>query len=197
MTLNSSPAVWWASSRWRLPLTPVMSVPNSGMTIHTLVLTVDSFSCNCNSIDRNLSKGLQEHFSLNSSYCCLCINTNVFSNVITSTLCSRSLLEEILQCTYLHLCLFHSKSIRYSTVSTQLYGSEEIRIKAGEIPDKLVEWIQWLANSFNFPTDAQKERYIQFWMVCALSDIDLIRKLYWLWKFKQLLLRCLLSPACT
>ena len=58
-----------------------MSMPNSGMTIHTLVLTVDSFSCNCNSIDRSLSKGLQEHFSLSSSYCCVCINTSVFSNV--------------------------------------------------------------------------------------------------------------------
>ena len=75
-------------------------MPNSGMTIHTLVLTVDSFSCNCNSIDRSMSKGFQEHFSLSSSYCCVCINTSVFSNVnqykFTSTLCrnvSRSLLE--------------------------------------------------------------------------------------------------------
>ena len=58
-----------------------MSVPNSGMTIHTLVLTVDSFSYNCNSIGRSMSKGLQEHFSLSSSYCCMCINTSVFSNV--------------------------------------------------------------------------------------------------------------------
>ena len=58
-----------------------MSAPNSGMTIHAIVLTVDSFSCNFNSIDRSLSKGLQEHFSLSSSYCCVCINTSVFSNV--------------------------------------------------------------------------------------------------------------------
>ena len=43
-------SVWWAVSQRRLPLTltGVDSMPNSGMTIHTLVLTVDS--CNCNSI---------------------------------------------------------------------------------------------------------------------------------------------------
>ena len=81
MTFNSSPAVWWALSQWRLPLTPpdVMSMPNSGMTINTLVLTVDSFSCNCNSIDNIVSKDFQEHFSLSSSYCCDCINTSVIS----------------------------------------------------------------------------------------------------------------------
>ena len=36
----------------RLPLTPpgVKSTTNSGMTLHSLVLISDSFSCNCNSI---------------------------------------------------------------------------------------------------------------------------------------------------
>ena len=34
-----------------------------------------------------------------------------------------------------------------------------------------------LANRCNFPTDVEKERHIQFWMVHALSDTDLIRKL--------------------
>ena len=36
----------------RLPLTPpgVKSTANSGMTLHSLVLISDSFSCNCNSI---------------------------------------------------------------------------------------------------------------------------------------------------
>ena len=82
MTFNSFSSCLMSKSQWRLPLTPpgVMSTPNSGMTIHTLVLTVDSFSCSCNSIDRSMSKGLQEHFSLSSSYCCMCINTSVFSN---------------------------------------------------------------------------------------------------------------------
>ena len=42
-----------------LPLTPpgVMSEANSGMTLHSLVLTSDSFSYNCNSINPHLSIG--------------------------------------------------------------------------------------------------------------------------------------------
>ena len=54
---------------------------------------------------------------------------------------------------------------------------EEIRVKAGETPDELVERIQGLADRCNFPTDVEKERHIQFRMVHALSDTDLIRKL--------------------
>ena len=54
---------------------------------------------------------------------------------------------------------------------------EEIRIKAGKTPDELVEQIRGLADRCNFPTDAEKERHIQFRMVHALSDTDLIRKL--------------------
>ena len=54
---------------------------------------------------------------------------------------------------------------------------EEIRIKAGETPDELIERICGLADRCNFPTDVEKERHIQFWMVCTLSDTDLIRKL--------------------
>ena len=53
----------------------------------------------------------------------------------------------------------------------------EIRIKADKTPDKLIEWIWGLADRCNFPTDVEKERHIQFWMVRALSDTDLIRKL--------------------
>ena len=54
---------------------------------------------------------------------------------------------------------------------------EEIRIKAGETPGELIEQIRGLADRCNFPTDAEKERHIQFWMVHALSNTDLIRKL--------------------
>ena len=54
---------------------------------------------------------------------------------------------------------------------------EKIRIKASETPDELVERIRGLADRCHFPTDVEKERHIQFWMVCALSDTDLIRKL--------------------
>ena len=59
----------------------------------------------------------------------------------------------------------------------RIYQLEEIRIKAGETPDELVERIRGLADRCNFPTDAEKERHIQFLMVRALSDTDLIRKL--------------------
>ena len=38
-------------------------------------------------------------------------------------------------------------------------------------------WIQGLANRCNFPTDVEKERHIQFQMVCALNDTNLIRNL--------------------
>ena len=57
------------------------------------------------------------------------------------------------------------------------YQLEEIRIKASETPDELIEQICGLANRCNFPTDVEKERHIQFQMVHALSDTDLIRKL--------------------
>ena len=59
----------------------------------------------------------------------------------------------------------------------RIYQLEEIRIKAGKTPDELVEQIRGLADRCNFPTDAEKERHIQFRMVRALSDTDLIRKL--------------------
>ena len=59
----------------------------------------------------------------------------------------------------------------------RIYQLEEIRIKAGETPDELIERIRGLADRCNFPTDVEKERHIQFRMVRALSDTDLIRKL--------------------
>ena len=43
----------------------------------------------------------------------------------------------------------------------RIYQLEQTRIKAGEIPDKLVGQIQGLVNRCNFPTDAEKERHIQ------------------------------------
>ena len=52
----------------------------------------------------------------------------------------------------------------------RIYQLEEIRIKAGETPDKLIERIRGLADRCNFPTDVEKERHIQFQMVHALSD---------------------------
>ena len=73
---------------------------------------------------------------------------------------------------FLHSSMDHPVSQR-----CRIYQLEEIRIKAGETPDELVERIRGLADRCNFPTDAEKERHIQFQMVRALSDTDLIRKL--------------------
>ena len=59
----------------RLSLTPpgVKSEANSGMTIHSLVLISDSFSCNCNSIQSPVSI---VHLRVNLTFlihCCDCI----------------------------------------------------------------------------------------------------------------------------
>ena len=71
----------------------------------------------------------------------------------------------------------HSSMDHPVSQQCRIYQLEEIRIKAGETPDELIERIRGLANRCNFPTDAEKERHIQFRMVRALSDTDLIRKL--------------------
>ena len=42
----------------------------------------------------------------------------------------------------------------------RIYQLEEIRIKAGETPDELVDRIRGLADRCNFPTDAEKEQHI-------------------------------------
>ena len=72
---------------------------------------------------------------------------------------------------FLHESMDHPVSQR-----CRIYQLEEIRIKAGETPDELVDRIRGLADRCNFP-DAEKERHIQFRLVCALSDTDLVRKL--------------------
>ena len=74
--------------------------------------------------------------------------------------------------TYLHSSMDHPVSQR-----CRIYQLEEIRIKAGESPEELVERIRGLADRCNFPTDAEKERHIQFRLVRALSDTELVRKL--------------------
>ena len=71
----------------------------------------------------------------------------------------------------------HSSMDHPVSQQCRIYQLEEIRIKAGETLDKIIEWIRGLADRCNFPTDAEKERHIHSRMVCALSDTDLIRKL--------------------
>ena len=91
-----------------------MSEANSGMTLHSLVLSSDSFSCNCNSIQSPVSivhlrviltyliPLLRVYINQHSSNA-IQFSSNLYSNVTTSTRIN------ILQCTYVHLRLFHSK----------------------------------------------------------------------------------------
>ena len=55
--------------------------------------------------------------------------------------------------------------------------SEKNVIRASKTPDELVDHLWALADCCNFPTDEDKERNIQFHLVLALTDGDLIKKL--------------------
>ena len=65
------------------------------------------------------------------------------------------------------------------TVSQQwwIYQLEDVWIKPGETPDELVDHLRALGNRCNFPTDEQKEWNIQFHLVCAITDSELLKKL--------------------
>ena len=89
-----------------------MSAPNSAMAIHRLVLIVDRFSLHCNSIQSPVSivhlrviltyliPLLRVYINQHSSNA-IQFSSNLYSNVTTSTRIN------ILQCTYVHLCLFY------------------------------------------------------------------------------------------
>ena len=84
------------------------------MTLHTLVHSCDSFSCNCNSIHSFVFHCDLRAFS-SFLFLLLRVYINyrdsstshftyyIYSNVTTSTRIN------IFKCTYVHLCLFHSK----------------------------------------------------------------------------------------
>ena len=110
-----------------------MSVPNSGMTLHRLVHSSDSFSCNCNSIHYIVSIVHLRAISSFLIYCCDCINTSVistqyltssmYSNVTTSTRIYSSSVH-----TYICVCFIqnqykHSSSI-YITFSNALLTND-------------------------------------------------------------------------
>ena len=91
-----------------------MSEANSGMTLHSLVLISDSFSLHCNSIQSPVSIvhlrviltyliPLLRVYINQHSYNAIQFTSSMYSNVTTSTRIN------ILQCTYVHLRLFHSK----------------------------------------------------------------------------------------
>ena len=87
------------------------------MTLHTLVHSCDSFSCNCNSIHSFVSIVFHCDLRAFSSFLFLLLRvyinyrdsstshftSSMYSNVTTSTRIN------IFKCTYVHLCLFHSK----------------------------------------------------------------------------------------
>ena len=76
--------------------TGVSSMPNSGMTLHTLVHSCDSFSLHCNSINRRLSIASKSNSHISLTFACNCIKAYEISNSTSSTLCSNvssSLLE--------------------------------------------------------------------------------------------------------
>ena len=86
------------------------------MTLHSLVLISDSFSCNCNSIQSPVSiVHLRVNLILSHPLLRLYINysiskalhfsSSMYSNVTTSTRIN------ILQCTYVHLRLFYLRVI--------------------------------------------------------------------------------------
>ena len=52
-----------------------------------------------------------------------------------------------------------------------------MQIKPGEMPDELVDHLRALANRCNFPTDEEKEQNVQFHLVCAFTDSELVKKL--------------------
>ena len=89
-----------------------MSEANSGMTLHSLVLIRDCFSCNCNSIQSPVSivhlrviltyliplLRVYINYSISNA---IHFTSPMYSNVTTSTRIN------ILQCLYVHLRLFH------------------------------------------------------------------------------------------
>ena len=52
-----------------------------------------------------------------------------------------------------------------------------MKIKPGETPNELVDCLRVLADRCSFPTDEEKEWNIQFHLVSALTDSELIKKL--------------------
>ena len=63
------------------------------------------------------------------------------------------------------------------SVRCRIYKLEETRILPGESPDELVDRLRALADRCNFPSDDEKERNVQYRLVRALDDRELVKKL--------------------
>ncbi|MCG8626928.1 MAG: hypothetical protein MJE68_33630, partial [Proteobacteria bacterium] len=74
--------------------------------------------------------------------------------------------------THLQSTMDHEISIR-----CRIYKLEETRIQPGETPDELVDRLRTLADHCNFPSEDEKERNVQYRLVRALDDRELVKKL--------------------
>ena len=63
------------------------------------------------------------------------------------------------------------------SICCRIYKLEETRILPGETPDELVDRLRTLADCCNFPTDDEKEQNVQYRLVRALDDRELVKKL--------------------
>ena len=63
------------------------------------------------------------------------------------------------------------------SIRCRIYKLEETRILPGESPDELVDRLRALADRCNFPSDDEKERNVQYRLVRALDDRELVKKL--------------------
>ena len=63
------------------------------------------------------------------------------------------------------------------SIRCRIYKLEETRIQPGESPDELVDCLRTLADHCNFPSEEEKERNVQYRLVRALDDRDLVKKL--------------------
>ena len=73
---------------------------------------------------------------------------------------------------YLSSTMDHAVSQR-----CRIYQLEDVHIRPGESPDELVDRLRALADRCNFPSEEEKERNVQYRLVRALNDKELIKKL--------------------
>ena len=73
---------------------------------------------------------------------------------------------------HLQSTMDHEISIR-----CRIYKLEETHIQPGESPDELVDRLRMLADRCNFPSEEEKEQNVQYRLVRALDDRDLVKKL--------------------
>ena len=63
------------------------------------------------------------------------------------------------------------------SICCRIYKPEETCILPGETPDELVDCLQTLADCCNFPMDDEKEQNVQYQLVHALDNRELVKNL--------------------